>query len=114
VTITQLPSMLPGSKHPPAPVTITDAAVTKKLAALVNELPVSTLGVASCPAMLGGGIELAFRAKAGGPVLAVANSAGACDTVVFTIDGRQQPALSGSAAFVPKVLKIAGLSWKVS
>ncbi len=114
VTITQLPSTLPGSKRPPAPVTITDAAVTEKIAALVDELPVSTLGIASCPAMLGGGIELTFRAKAGGPVLAVANSAGACDTVAFTLNGRQQPALAGSASFVPKVLKIAGLPWKVS
>ena len=114
VTISQLPSMLPHAKRPPAPVTITDAATTKKIAALVDSLPVSTLGVASCPAMFGGGIELTFRAKAGGPGLAAANSAGACDTVVFSLGGKRQPALTRSASFVPQVLKDAGLHWHVN
>jgi hypothetical protein len=113
VTITQLPSLLPGRGRPPAPVTITDAAVVRRIAALVDDLPVSTLGVASCPAMLGGGIELTFRARADGPVLAATNSAGSCDTVLFSIGGRQQPALANSATLVQQVLKVAGLRWKV-
>ena len=114
VTITQLPSLLPHSKRPPAPVTITDSAVTRKIAALVDALPVSTLGVASCPAMLGGGIELTFRAKAASTVLAAVNSAGGCGTVLFSLGGKQQPALTGSASFVPQVLKDAGLHWHVT
>lgn len=114
VMITQLPSLLPRSKRPPAPVTITDAAVVRRLAALVDGLPISTLGNASCPAMLGGGIQLAFRARVGGPPLAVVNSAGGCGTVLLTIDGKQQPALTGSATFVPQVLKAAGLHWRVN
>ena len=102
VTISELRSLLPHSKRPPAPVTITDPAVTKKIAALIDALPVSTLGVASCPAMFGGGIELTFRAKAGGPALAAVNSAGGCDTALFSVGGKQQPALAGSAAVVPQ------------
>jgi hypothetical protein len=113
VTISQLPSLLPHSKRPPASVTITDAAVTKRIAALVDQLPVSTLGVVSCPAMIGGGIELAFRAKIGGPVLAAVNSEGGCGTVLFSLAGKQQPALTGSGSFVPQVLKDAGLHWHV-
>jgi hypothetical protein len=113
VTISQLPSLLPHGKRPPASVTITDAAVTKRIAALVDQLPVSTLGVVSCPAMIGGGLELTFRAKAGGPALAVVNSEGSCDTVLFTLAGTQQPALTGSGSLVAQVLKTAGLRWHV-
>jgi len=113
VTISQLPSLLPHGRRPLPSVTITDAAVTKRIAALVDQLPVSTLGVMSCPAMVGGGIELTFRAKAGAPVLAVVNSQGGCDTVLFTIAGRQQPALMGSASLILDVLKTAGLHWHV-
>jgi hypothetical protein len=98
VTISQRPSLLPHGKRPLPSVTITDAALTKRIAALVDQLPVSTLGVMSCPAMVGGGIELTFRAKAGAPVLAAVNSEGGCDTVLFTIAGRQQPALTGRVA----------------
>ena len=113
VTITQLPTLLPHAKRPLASVTITDAAMTKRIAALVDQLPVSTLGVMSCPAMVGGGIELRFRAKAGAPVLAVVNSQGGCDTVLFTLAGQQQPALAGSGSLIMKVLKTAGLHWHV-
>ena len=114
VTISELRSMLPHTKRPPAPVTITDPAVTKKIAALIDALPVSTLGVASCPAMFGSGIELTFRAKAGGPVLAAVNSAGGCDTVLLSVGGKQEPALAGSASVVSKALKAAGLHWNVN
>ena len=113
VTITQLPSLLPHGKRPLASVTITDAAVTKRIAALVDQLPVSTLGIVSCPAMVGGGIELTFRAKAGAPVLATVNSQGGCDTVLFTLAGEQQPVLAGSGSLITKVLKTAGLHWHV-
>jgi len=113
VTITQLPSLLPHGKRPLPSVTITDAAVTKRIAALVDQLPVSTLGIMSCPAMVGGGIELTFRARAGAPVVAVVNSQGGCDTVLFTIAGRQQPALMGSGSLILDVLKTAGLHWHV-
>ena len=113
VTISQLPSLLPHGRRPLPSVTITDAAVTKRIAALVDQLPVSTLGIMSCPAMVGGGIELTFRARAGAPVLAVVNSQGGCDTVLFTIAGRQQPALMGSGSLILDVLKTAGLHWHV-
>jgi hypothetical protein len=111
VTITELPSLLPGRGRPPAPVTITDVTVVRRIAALADSLPVSTLRFASCPAMLGGGIQLTFRARPGGPVLAVASSAGSCDTVLFSIAGRPQPALANSASLVSGVLRIAGLHW---
>jgi hypothetical protein len=115
VTITQLPSLGPRAGRPPAPVTITDLAVVRRLAAVVDSLQLSTIGpAASCPAPPGGGIRLTFLARAGGPPLAVAQGPAACGTVQFSADGKQQPALQITDSFIPQVLKLADLHWKVA
>jgi hypothetical protein len=114
VTITQLPSLDPHATRPPAPVTITDLAVVRRLAALADSLQLSTIGPhASCPAALGGGILLTFRARVGGPPLAAAQGPAACGTVQFSVGGKQQPALQITESFIPQVLKLTGLNWKV-
>lgn len=114
VTITQLPSLNPHARRPPAPVTITHLAVVQRLAALVDNLQLSTIGqTASCPAAFGGGIRLTFRATAGGPPLAVAQGPAPCGTVQFSIGGKQQPALQITDSFIPQILKLAGLHWKI-
>jgi hypothetical protein len=114
VTITQLPSLNPHARRPPAPVTITDLAVVRRLAALVGSLQLSTIGPdASCPAAFGGGIRLTFRAKADDPPLAVAPGPAPCGTVQFSVGGKRQPALQITASFIPQILKLAGLHWKV-
>ena len=114
VTITQLPSLGPHARHPSAPVTITGLAVVRRLAALVDNLQLSTIGPgAPCPASLGGGIRLTFLARAGGPPLAVAQGPAACGTVQFSAGGKRQPALQLTDSFIPQVLKLAGLHWNV-
>lgn len=114
VTITQLPRLGPHARRPPAPVTITSLAVVRRLAALIDDLQLSTIGPgASCPAYLGGGIRLTFLARAGGPPLAVAQGPAVCGTVQFSVGGKQQPALQLTGSFIPQVLKLAGLHWKV-
>jgi hypothetical protein len=114
VTITQLPSLDPHARRLPAPVMITDPAVVRGLAAIVGSLQLSTIGPdASCPAALGGGIRLTFLARAGGPPLAVAQGPAACGTVQFTAGGKPQPALQITDSFIPQVLNLAGLHWKV-
>jgi hypothetical protein len=115
VTITHLSSLDPHVSHPPAPVTITDLAVVRRLAALVDSLQLSTIGPAvSCPLVVGVGIQLTFLARAGGPLLAVAQGPAACGTVQFSVGGKPQPALQLTGSFIPQVLKLAGLNWKVS
>jgi hypothetical protein len=115
VTITQLPSLDPHAKRPPAPVTITGLAAVRRLVALADSLQLSTIGPgASCPAAFGGGIRLAFLARAGGSPLAVAQGPAACGTVQFSAGGKQQPALQMTDSFIPQVLKLAGLHWKVT
>jgi hypothetical protein len=114
VRITQLPSTGPHARQPPAPVTVADLAVVRRLAALVDSLQLSTIGPdAPCPAPLGGGIQLTFLARADGPPLAVAQGPAACGTVRFSVGGKQQPALQVTESFIPQVLKLAGLTWKV-
>jgi len=113
VTITPLPSLNPRARRPPAPVTITGLAAVRRLAALVDGLQLSTIGpAASCPAVGLGGIRLTFRAKAG-PPLAVAQGPAPCGTVQFSVDGTRQPALQMTDSFIPQVLKLAGLHWKI-
>ena len=115
VTITQLPSLNPHARRPPAPVTITDPAVVRRLAELVDGLQLSTIGPgASCPAAFGGGIRLTFLARAGGAPLAVAQGPAACGTVQFSAGGTRQPALQLTDSFIPQVLRLAGLHWKVA
>ena len=114
VTITQLPTLDPHARRPPAPDTITDLAVVRQLAAIVDSLQLSTIGPgAPCPAPFGGGIRLTFLARAGGPPLAVAQGPAACGTVQLSVGGKPQPALQITDSFIPQVLKLAGLHWKV-
>ncbi len=115
VRITQLPSLGPHARRPPAPVTITDVAVVRRLAALVDSLQLSTIGPGeSCPAAFGGGIRLTFLARAGGPPLAVAQGPAVCGTVQFSVGGKRLPAFQLTDTFIPQVLKLAGLHWKVA
>jgi hypothetical protein len=114
VTITQLPSLDPHARRPPAPVTITGLAVVRRLSALVDSLQLSTIGPgAPCPLAAGGGIRLTFLAGAGGPPLAVAQGPAACGTVQFSVGGKRQPALQITDSFIPQVLKLADLHWKI-
>ena len=114
VTITPLPSLDPHASRPPAPVTITGLAVVRRLAALVDSLQLSTIGpAASCPPPPGGGIQLTFLARVGRLLLAVAHGPAGCGTVQFSAGGKPQPALQITGSFIPQVLKLADLNWKV-
>jgi hypothetical protein len=114
VTITQVAGPDPNAVRPPAPVTITDLGVVRRLAALVDGLGLSTIGpAASCPMVAGDEIRLTFLARTGGPPLAVAQAPAVCGTVQFSAGGKPQPALQITDSFVAQVLKLAGLHWKV-
>jgi hypothetical protein len=43
----------------------------------------------------------------------VAQGPAACGTVEFSADGKRQPALQITDSFIPQVLKLADLHWKV-
>jgi hypothetical protein len=99
----------------PVPVTVTSAAAVRRLAALVNGLPRSTVGQGiPCPSG-GPGFTLTFRAAPGGPPAAVAGGPAACDQVTLSLGGKSWPSLlpPDASAYRAAVLKIAGLHWKL-
>jgi hypothetical protein len=94
----------------PVQATITSVPVVRRLAALVNGLPLSTVtNTVPCPS--GTGFTLTFRAAAGGPPVAVADGPGACGQVFLTLNGKDEPPLlpADPSAYRATVLKIAGL-----
>lgn len=97
----------------PEQATITSVPVVRRLAALVNGLPLSTVGAAPCPG--GQGFTLTFRDTINGPPAAVANGPGGCGVVSFKLNGKDQPDLMvlNQTSYDDAVLKIAGLPWKL-
>jgi hypothetical protein len=96
----------------PAPVTITSVPVVRRLVALVNGLPVSTVGM-GVPCPRGAGFTLTFRAAAGGPAVAVADGPAECGVVHLRLDGKDEPDLQPPGSYRAAVLTIAGLRWKL-
>ena len=111
VTISPASSLVAGAKVP-SPVTITNATTVRRIAALIDGLPLFPPGAYSCPADLGRSVQMTFAAVKGGPPLAVATATVAgCQGVRVIIGGKPQPTLSGTAGAVRQVLAIAGLNW---
>jgi hypothetical protein len=110
VTLAEVPGGNPDAAFPP-PVTVSGLAAVKKIAGLVDGLPLSTAGTEPCPLSPGNELQLTFRARAGGHPLAVAEGPGACSTLQFSVSGRQQPALAISGPFIADVLAAAGVHW---
>lgn len=96
----------------PGPVTITSAPVARRLAALVNGLPVSTVSK-DVPCPLGARFTLTFRAAAGGLAIAVADGPAECGVVHLRLNGKDEPDLQPPGSYPATVLKIAGLRWKL-
>jgi hypothetical protein len=111
VTITPIPGLGVASR-PPASVTLSDAAAVRRIAALVDALPVSPPGAYSCPMDTGKGLRLTFRATPGGPAVATVTAGlDGCGGVSLTVAGKSQPGLSGGPGLAAQVLAIAGLHW---
>lgn len=115
VTISELAGANPHAKRPPAPVTVTDLAVVGRLAALVDSLPVSPLSneAVSCPAATGPSLQLAFRTRTGGPMVALTQTDQACGMVDFTVTGQHQLGLENNTNLDQQILAIASLPWKL-
>ena len=104
----------PGAQPAPAPVTVSSAAVVRRLAALVNGLPLSTVAP-GVPCPDGPGFTLTFRVTAGGTPAAVADGPGACGQVTLRLGGKDGARLlpPDASSYRAAVLKIAGLPWRL-
>jgi hypothetical protein len=100
------------SRGNPAPVTITSVPLVRRLAALVNGLPLSSAS-SDVPCASGGVlVTLTFRAVAGGPPVAVTGPGG-CGAMTLRLNGKDEPALRPPGSFDATVAEIAGLHWNV-
>lgn len=114
VTIAELYNGAPAPGSLPAPVTITEPATVRKLAAVIDGLPLSTLPAdVPCPFSLHRYLSLTFRARPGGPALAIAQTGQQCDAVALTVRGEQQSPLQNQDTLDPQIIKLAGLPWKL-
>jgi len=111
VTVVTIAPSLPWPGNP-VPVTITSVPVVRRLAALVNELPPSTVSK-GVPCAMGAGFALTFRAAADGPAVAVAVGPAECGVVHLRLNGTGEPDLQPPDSYRAAVLKIAGLRWKL-
>jgi hypothetical protein len=90
--------------------TVTDPARVRRIAALVDALPLAGWETISCPMYSGGAVTLTFRARAGGPALVkVSADLIGCPPASFTAHGGQLPLLTTTTSFVRQVAKVAGL-----
>jgi hypothetical protein len=115
VTISELASGTQQASRLPAPVTITGPVVAGRLAALVDSLPVSPLNgeAVSCPAAFGVSLQLAFRARTGGPVITLVQTDQPCRMTYFTVTGHQLLGLENNASLDRQILATASLPWKL-
>jgi len=97
---------------PPASVTITSVPVVRSLAALIDGLPVSTVG-AGGPCPMGVGFKLTFRDTVSGPAVAVASGPAECGVVHLQLNGKDNPDLQPPDTYRASVLKITGLHWEL-
>jgi hypothetical protein len=111
-SVTEVTIAAPGapSQKVPTLVTITSGAAVRRLAALVNGLPLSSVS-RGIPCASGNGFTLTFRVTAGGPPVAVADGPGGCGQVALTLNGKHEPPLlpPDVSAYIAAVLKIAGV-----
>jgi hypothetical protein len=115
VTVTEELGADLASSRPPAPVTITDPALVRRLVDLVNALPRDVTRAVSCPMYYYRmGLTLTFRATAGSLPEAVATTFRGCGAVLLTLSGQPQPQLGPESPFTAQVLKLTGLHWKLS
>jgi len=113
VTIADLYDDSATPDRPPVTVTITDPGAVRRLAALIDGLPLSTTPPgALCPPSRPS-LSLTFRARPGGPALAIAQTGQQCYSVALTVRGAQQLPLQDESALDTQILKLARLSWKI-
>jgi hypothetical protein len=102
----------PGRPRTSAPITVTDAGKVRRIAGLVDALPLDQLGLVPCPADFGPTVDLKFYAVRGGAVLAEASAEGSgCGIVSFSLAGKAEPPLTGGPRLIHQLGKLLGVTF---
>jgi hypothetical protein len=104
------------TSNPPAPppATITDPAMTRRVAAVLNGLPLQPgFDGIGCFSYSGQKLVLTFSARSGGPALAVAtlDLGENCAGVTLTIGSKPKPELVKDGTLAGELERAAGLHW---
>ena len=93
------------------PLVVRDHRRIRRVASLLDSLPLFQPGVAACPNDPGYRVSLAFRRTARGAIsaLAIANPGGSAD-VQFELHGRHEPALVATSGFFPALYRVLGIT----
>ena len=94
--------------------TITDQAEIDRVAAIINALPTWPPGVYNCPEDNGGDLDLDFESGGGAVLAQVEMKTSGCEGTSVTVDGKQQPMLSGSAQTAQQIQGILGTHWQLT
>jgi hypothetical protein len=102
----------------PKPVTVTDPVKARRIAALLDGLPLAPTGAYLCPSGdIRSELTLTFKARTDAPALAIVTAELTdCAFIDVTVGGRQQPQLGpgdGGQTLAGQALEIAGLDWKI-
>jgi hypothetical protein len=108
-------STLPGWP-PPLSLAVTDKTRIRRLAAMLDRLPILQPVAVACPALFAAPtISLTFSAASGGPPLAratmpVDGPEGSCAPITFAVRGRQERPLYAFPSFRHRVSKVLGIT----
>lgn len=101
---------------PPLSLAVTDKTRIRRLAAMLDRLPVLQPVAVACPALFAAPtISLTFSAASGGPPLAratmpVDGPEGSCAPITFAVRGRQERPLYAFPSFRHRVSKVLGVA----
>lgn len=111
VTISALQPDYLTAGQPPAPVTITNRDEVRRIASLIDGLPVWPPGEYNCGPDSDWEMMLTFRGADGRTLAVVAPDHAGCGTVSFTVGGKPLLPLAAGASWEQQVLAVAGLHW---
>jgi hypothetical protein len=110
VTITGYPGLDPAPGEKTRSAVVTAGVTVRKIATLVDGLPLAPAGALSCPADTGRSLRLVFRSVHGAELAVLVVPVSGCQFVSVTIGGVPLPGLDGQG-FANEVLSSASLHW---
>jgi hypothetical protein len=109
-----VPTFPLGSKESAPEVTLTDAAEIARIEQVVNALPKAPAGRISCPFDNGAGMALDFEDAQNTTLADVVIGVHGCERVQVSINGYNEPALSGGQQAAAQIQAILGTHWDLT
>lgn len=106
-----VPTFAEGSKQTAPEVTLTDPAEIARIEQVIDDLPKAPSGVFNCPFDNGAGLALDFEDAQSTTLADVVIGVMGCQRVQVSINGYNEPALSGGLQAAAQIQAILGTRW---